>query len=197
MRELLGLASACEEVKAWRTCAGRGVQARPGIEPGPTWQGCGVSCCATQHNGLSHVACPQAAAKALLVAPLHATPVMSCAPCPARVACCSLRVATSHTPDSHGVCGHGWGRHHRGSGQALRAASRGEGPPTPGRLLRPASAASRLPARCSQTGPPLSQTAGSQQPQPTACTALRAVPQFWHTNPIPLYWRGCSSGARQ
>jgi hypothetical protein len=50
----------------------------------------------TQHNGLSHVACPQAAAKALLVAPLHATPVMSCAHLPC--ACGPLLTACSNKP---------------------------------------------------------------------------------------------------
>jgi hypothetical protein len=88
-------------VKAWRVPRRALMQASPGIEPGPAWQGGGVSCCATQHNGLLHVAAPVAALKLRLVEPLHATPVMSCAPGPARVARGSLRVAASHTPNSH------------------------------------------------------------------------------------------------
>ena len=80
---------------------------------------------AIKHNGRSHVACPQAAAKALLVAPLHATPVMSCAHLPC--ACGLLLTACSNKPHAEaaiGVCGHGWCRHHRGSSQALRAVCR-------------------------------------------------------------------------
>ena len=95
----------------------------------------------TQHNGLSHVACPQAAAKALLGGPAARDPRYVLRPLPC--ACGLLLTACSNKPHAEaaiGVCGHGWGRHHRGSGQALRAASRVVGPPTPGRLLRPASA---------------------------------------------------------
>jgi hypothetical protein len=148
----------------------------------------------TKHNGRSHVACPQAAAKALLVAPLHATPVMSCAPCPARVACCSLRVATSHTPDIHWCVWSRPGPSPQGfwSGAARSITS---GRPThPGPSVAPGfSRLRRLPARCSQTDPPL--TAGEPKTNSLHGAARRA-PALAH-EPHPSLGRGCSSGAKQ
>ena len=86
--------------------------------------------CAIQHNGLLHVAGPQAAAKALLAAPPHATAVMSCAPSPcacgmALTTCSAKPHASSHWPACPCL------RHrHRSSSQALRAGL-GVGPRPP------------------------------------------------------------------
>ena len=57
MRSMRMLTRMCERVgQRWQLMhgafrAGLGLQASPGIEPGPAWHGCGVSCCATKHNG--------------------------------------------------------------------------------------------------------------------------------------------------
>ena len=176
-----------------RATYGRPVRASSPARPG---RDCGVNCCAIKHNGLLHKVRPVTALKLRLVAtPLRcasrpcgfAQPPLCLAPLrPARVACCSLRVATNHTPDIHGVCGHGkpspqafW----PGASRSITSAR----PAHPGPSVAPGfSRLRRLPARYSQTGP-------SQSQSPTACTALRAVLQLWHTNPIPLDWRGCST----
>ena len=152
----------------------------------------------TQHNGLSHVACPQAAAKALLGGPAARDPRYVLRPLPC--ACGLLLTACSNKPHAEaaiGVCGHGWGRHHRGSGQALRAASRVVGPPTPGRLLRRLQPCG-LPARCSQTGPPLSQTAGQptaedQQPARRCAPCPRSGARPRHTTPALLIGEGAAA----
>lgn len=156
----------------------------------------------TQHTGLSHVACPQAAAKALLGGPAARDPRYVLRPLPC--ACGLLLTACSNKPHAEaaiGVCGHGWGRHHRGSGQALRAASRVVGPPTPGRLLRPASALRASRPVLTDRPSLKSNSRAANSRRPTACTALRAVPPLWRTTSAhhtsPLDWRGCSSGARQ
>ena len=54
--------------------------------------------CAIQHNGLLHVAWPVAALALRLVAPPHATPVMSCAPTPCACGMAHLRQATRGQP---------------------------------------------------------------------------------------------------
>ena len=83
------------------------------------------------------------------------------------------------------VCGHGWCRHHRGSSQALRAASRVVGPPTPGRLLRPASAACGVfPLGAHRQVLPKSNSRATKDQR--ACTALHAVPRPAHLIAIYL-----------
>ena len=111
--------------------------------------------CAIQHNGLLHVAGPQAAAKALLAAPPHATAVMSCAPSPCAcgmaLATCSAKPhASSHWPACPCL------RHrHRSSSQALRAV-RGVGPRPPcgARRFAPLARAGRWPVRPPRGLPP-------------------------------------------
>ena len=202
-----------EEVKARRvprrTTYGRPVRAS---SPSRLGRVCGVSCCATKHNGLfGKVAAVTTLAHRLVRLPLRTRPLRpSGLPNPRYVlrplpcACGLLLTACSNKPHAEaaiGVCGHGWGRHHRGSGQALRAASRVVGPPTPGRLLRPASALRASRPVLTDRPSLKSNSRAANSRRPTACTALRAVPPLWRTTSAhhtsPLDWRGCSSGARQ
>jgi hypothetical protein len=87
-------------------------QASPGIEPGPAWQGGGVSCCATKHNGLFGKVGPVANRVGFVYPPLRPralrpsglpNPRYVLRPLrPARVAHGSATaVAKRHTPSSH------------------------------------------------------------------------------------------------
>lgn len=180
-----------------------GLQASPGIEPGPAWQGCGVSCCATKHNGLSHVACPQAAAKALLVAPLHATPVMSCAHLPC--ACGLLLTACSNKPHAQQPLASAVTAGAVTTGvQVRRVAAQcvvlAPAHPVWARRLAAPLAQRRWVARPPPEGAPSTPALGScaaGQRCACCCVCWSRLASHRLANPIPPGWRGCSSGARQ
>lgn len=213
------IAVSTRAVNARRVPRRTGLQAVAGVEPSPAWQGCGVSCCATKHNGLFGKVTAVTALKLRLVRlplrpralrpsglpnPRYVLRPLPCARGTSLTACSAKPHAgqpLASVPVPAAPAQVFWSGAARGLwcwprppvvGQALCAFG-----PRRVRPVRPQGAPS-CPARrwvgCLRC---LVACLGHNRQNPTACTALRAVLQPWRTNPIPLEGRGCSSGARQ
>ena len=190
------------EVKARRYAQSSENSAKPASSRLCTGRCCGVNCFAIKHNGLLHKVRPVTALKLRLVStPLRlrfapfgfAQPPLCLAPLALRVWPVA-QLACSNKPHA-GQPWCVWSRQAVTTGILVRRFARyHEWKARPPRAvccagLQPLRV---FPPRTRRQALPKVKQPGANSQSPTACTALRAVlcPGY---NPIPLYWRGCST----